>query len=361
MVKSEEAVPNISMANTKKEMLAAYQALVDKYEQERQQEQKPEDKIKERNQQKVVKEADELSATGVTKRIGELKSEVNNLITSLSDKLDGELQRYEQIKQAVAVQQQELEEIYDIQKQASSLSALIEAQRQRRQSFEQEMEEKREALEDEIRTTRERWEAEKQKHQAEIKERDAKETKERERQKEEYQYKFNREKQQARDTFEDEKRKQERELQLKREQAEKDLKERESVIAEREKAVDDLEKRIEALEAEKKSDVDEAVKETTDRLTSEANSRENLMKQEFDGEKNVLNTRIQSLEQTVKEQRAQLDSLSKQLDKASEKVQDIAVRAIEGSSHSKVVADLQQWLKENRRPTSSSTESSKGA
>ncbi len=341
----------ISMTNTKKEMLEAYQDLVARLEEQRVAEQKPEEKLKERKQQGAIKEAEKLSADGVTQSIGELKAQVNGLMASLSDKLDEELQRYDHIKQAVAVRQQELEEIYEIQKQASSLSALIEAQRQRRESFEHEMQDKKAALESEISAVRQNWQDEKKKHDQEVRERDAREAKERERQKEEYQYKFNREKELARDAFEDEKARQERELALKREQAEKELAERESVVAVREKNIDELERRIKTLEAEKKSAFDAGVKETTARLAAEAKTREELARQEFAGEKNVLNTRIQSLEQTVKEQRSQLDSLSKQLDKSMEKVQDIAVRAIEGPSHSRIVNELQQLLQENKRST----------
>ncbi|MBN2001236.1 hypothetical protein JW935_27075 [candidate division KSB1 bacterium] len=349
MPEKKPTAADISMASTKKEMLQAYQDLVKHLEEKRVAEQKPEEKLTERKQQNAIKQANELFTAGVTKSIGELKSEVNGLLASLSDKLDAELQRYDQIKQAVAIRQQELEEIYEIQKQASSLSALIEAQRLRRESFETEMQEKKAALDTEISATRQIWQDEKKKHDEEIRERDARETKDRERQKEEYQYKFNREKELARDAFEDEKAKQERELALKREQSEKELTERESVVVEREKSIKDLENRIQVLETEKKSAFDAAVKETTERLATEAKVREELVKQEFTGEKNVLNTRIQSLEQTVKEQRGQLDSLSKQLDKSMEKVQEIAVRAIEGSSHSRIVNELQQLLQENKR------------
>ncbi|MGI9165035.1 MAG: hypothetical protein ACR2G5_01360, partial [Pyrinomonadaceae bacterium] len=68
--------------------------------------------------------------------------------------------------------------------------------------------------------------------------------------------------------------------------------------------------------------------------------REELLRKEFDGERNVLKTRIESLEQLAKEQSEQIARLSQQLEKAYGQVQDIAVRTVEGSSHSKSLGGL---------------------
>jgi hypothetical protein len=87
----------------------------------------------------------------------------------------------------------------------------------------------------------------------------------------------------------------------------------------------------------------------TERLKGEAGSREELLRKEFDGERNVLNTRIESSEKTVKEQGEHIAKLSLQMEKAYQKVQDIAVKAIEGSSNAKSLANLQQLLNEQIR------------
>ncbi|MBI5558704.1 MAG: hypothetical protein HY885_13815 [Deltaproteobacteria bacterium] len=69
-----------------------------------------------------------------------------------------------------------------------------------------------------------------------------------------------------------------------------------------------------------------AVKETTERLTAEAAKNEERPRKTFEGEKNVLATRISALEQVAADQKKQLDLLASQLDKAYGKVQDIASR-----------------------------------
>jgi hypothetical protein len=77
-----------------------------------------------------------------------------------------------------------------------------------------------------------------------------------------------------------------------------------------------------------------------------------LLKKEFGGERNVLTTRIESLEKTVREQTEQVARLSQQAEKAYGQVQDIAVKAIEGSSHSQSFASLQQLMAEQARKPS---------
>ena len=95
-----------------------------------------------------------------------------------------------------------------------------------------------------------------------------------------------------------------------------------------------------------------AVKEATEKLNLEAKNREELQKREFLGERNVLTTRIESLEKIAKDQSEQVARLTEQLEKAYQQVQEIAVKTIEGSSNSKSLANLQQWMAEQVRKSS---------
>ena len=293
--------------------------------------------------------AEALSAEGVVKEIGNLKLEIGKMLTSISDGLEEEVSKFNQIKKAIEIKDEELKELYEIERSAETLAALIEAQNKKREEFESEMTVRKEELNREIITTREEWEKEKKEHEAEIKERDAAEAKRREREKEEYNYTFKREQLLAKDKFEDEIAKAEKEIQVKKEQMEKDLAEREKAVAEREQELAELQKKVSAFSDELKEAVNKAVEETTERIMLEAKNKEELMKREFEGERNVLKTRIESLEKTVKEQSVQIASLSGQLEKAYQKVQDIAIKSVEGSSNITTFANLQQLASEQIR------------
>jgi hypothetical protein len=100
------------------------------------------------------------------------------------------------------------------------------------------------------------------------------------------------------------------------------------------------------------SALDKAVKETADRLKVEAKNREELLRKEFDGERNVFAARTEALEKMNKDLSDQSAKLSKQLEAAYQKVQEIAEKAIEGSSQAKSLADLQKLLAEQSRKSS---------
>jgi DNA repair exonuclease SbcCD ATPase subunit len=333
-------------------MLEAYQQLQDQLKQKREAEMRPEQKIEEKKSKEAVEVADSVSTEGIAKEIGRLKSEIGVMLAQLSDKLESEIGKYLQVKQAVAAREKELQEIYEIERTASTLTALLEVQQQKRVKFEAEMAEQERELESEIEAKREEWEKEKQAHEAEIKERSAAEKKARDRDMEEFKYQFEREQQLAREKFEYEKAKLERDAQLRREELGRDLAAREKALAEGENELRQLREKADAFPKQLEAAIAKAVQETADRLKQEAQGKQELLKKEFEGERNVLTARIEALQQTVKEQTARTAGLSAQLEKSYGQVQEIAVRAIEGSS--KAIVYSQPVVSESSRRTSQS-------
>lgn len=339
-------------AAVKKEMLDAYSELLPEMEQEVAAELKPEKKVEQKLAARAVAVADAISADGVATQISALRSELSRLLAQLSDKLEQEVGRYQAVKRAIEEKEADLKDVYEIERSAGSLAALIEAQNLKQQDFEATLESRKDQALTEVQSAREQWEKEKAEWEEQLKERQEVENRKRDRDQEEYNYRFKREKQQMQDQLADERAKMERELANKRIEMEQDLSDREKAVVERERQIDELRGRVEAFPAELKRAVDSAVAETATRLEAETKNREELLKREFDGERKVLTTRIQSLEKAVKEQSDQIDRLVQQIDKAYQQVQEIAVRAIEGSSNSKSLAGLQQLLSESgRRPT----------
>jgi hypothetical protein len=339
----------LAMTNTKQEMIHAYNTLLKELEEKQTGELKPEKKIEEKKTKEAVQVASSLTTEGVGKEIAELKLEIGRTLTWIADQLEGEVNRFVAIRSAITAKEKELQELYEIEKTAMSLAALIEAQNQKRQEFTAEMENKKEILRQEIDATRTAWEKEQEEHDADVKERDTAEKKRQTREKEEFEYSFKREQQLATDRFTYEKVKLEKELKDKKEQLENELKSREAAIAEKEAELNDLRKRAVQFPKELETSVTKAVKETSDRLLLEAKTREELLKKESEGERNVFKARIDSLEKTAAEQGERITVLTKQLEAAYQKVQDIAVKTVEGASNFKSVASLQQLIGEQMR------------
>jgi hypothetical protein len=342
-------VKKLTDKNTKQEMLEAYQTVVKQLEEKRQAELNPERRAEDKKTEEALKVAATVAAEGIDREIGGLKSEIGKMLAEVSEKLAAEASRFRSLQKAAEAKEHELRELYGIEKSASTLAALIEAQNQKRRDFETESAQQREQLQTELEETRQAWQKERQAHEAELRERDAAEKKARERDKEQFDYAFKREQQSLRDKLNDEKATLEKELRLKREAAEQQFAERERVLVEKEAELNTLRAKAAGFPKELETAVDKAVKETADRLKLEAKNREDLLKKEFEGERNVFTTRIESLEKLVKDLAEHNARLNKQLEAAYQKVQEIAEKTVESAGQSKSLADLQKLLVEQGR------------
>ena len=338
MITKQDETPKVTPSNTKKEILEAYHQLKKQHEEKAKQELRPEKKKEERQVQEATVVAEETAAGSIAEAVGVLRNDINAALSDIDAKIEEQVGKYIRVKEAITAKEKELAEIFDIERSAYSLAALLEAQKQKRESFEQEMTEQREKLELEIEKTREAWEDEQAESESSAKEQKEQREKKRRREQEEYDYKLKREREKKTNALQDEIDQLEKEVAEKEDVFEKkvetkemELKERETVVAEEEARIASLEAQVEKFPKELEETVRKAVNETTDRLGIEAAKHEELLQKTFEGEKNVLASRIESFEQITKEQKKQLELLTAQLEKAYNKVQDIAVKAVEGS------------------------------
>lgn len=335
MSKKQDETPKLTTTNTKKEILDAYNQLVERLEERAGEELRPEKEKEERRTREVTVVAEELAAVKASEVIGGIKTEIAAALTDIAARIEEQTERYRKAKEAVAVKEKELAEIFEIEKSAYSLAALVEAQKQKRSAFEEEMVSRRTELEAAIQRDRAAWEQEQAEAKARAKEQQEQLAKARLREQEEYDYALKRDREQKTNALQDEINSLEKELHQKRDDFEKKVTARETGLKEREAAVAQQEKRIAALDlqvekfpGELEQGIQRAVKETAERLTAEAAKNEELLRKTFEGESNVFTTRIQALEQIAADQKKQLELLASQLDKAYGKVQDIAVKAV---------------------------------
>lgn len=342
----------ISRTSTKQEMLEAYNNLLKQLQEKGKEDLKPQEEIEKKKTKEITAIADSLSAEGVVKEVGTLKLEIGKTLTQITDKLEEEVNKYRKVKDAIAVKESELAEIYGIEKEAQSLAALIESQFRKRSEFELEMKQQKENLNREIETSRAEWEQEQKLHDIVVKERDTEETKRRQREKEDYAYNSKREQFLEKDKFEDEKRKQEKALQLTKEQVEQQLAKRAEEIKNREEELNQLRRKAEGFPKEIEAAVNKTLKEATERMQAEARNKEEFLKKSFEGERNVLATKIDSLEKLSKEQKEQIAKLAQQIENAYQKMQEMAVKAVSGVSDLKALVTAQPFTAEQSKKQS---------
>lgn len=328
-------IPQVTMANTKKEMMEAYQAMKKQLQAKEKERLDAEKARKEMEKQAAATTAEAQASQDPIKRLSDLRSNISRELTSLAERFEQELDTYREIQNAVKTKQEELETIYGVETAASDLAALIEAQQAKKEEFEREMKGQRTAVDEEMRETRIRWDKEKTEREQEAKEHAEAIKKQRQREKEEFEYAFTREKEQRKNALEDEFNALENEIVQKRKEFEQELSERRAEIEVREEAVTKREKDMAALREEVETfprrlenKVQAAVKETTERLTNDFGKSKALLEAQFQGEKNVLSGKIESLQDLVNAQEKQIAEFSRRNEQAYEKVQDIANRAV---------------------------------
>lgn len=335
MTITEKDLPKISAANTKKEMMEAFRTIREKIKEQARAELKPARAKAQKKEKEVVEIADRVATDDVNTRVNTLKLEVGNALSDIARKLEEENVRYHKVKEAIEVKQKELDDIFEIDKAAHALAALLEAQKQKKAEFEENMDWEKEQLEEEISETRADWEKEKKAYLEKIQEQKKGDEVLRKRRKEEFDYNFNREKELKQQALEDELARLEKELAGKKENFEKEvadkeheLHQRETDVSAREQSMDELQSRVDTFPGELENRVNQAIKNTTATLKAEAQKSEALLAKGYEGEINVLSAKIESLQGQVADQNKQIETLTAQINAAYGKVQDIAVKAV---------------------------------
>jgi uncharacterized coiled-coil protein SlyX len=109
--------------------------------------------------------------------------------------------------------------------------------------------------------------------------------------------------------------------------------EKEKEISEREKQFEEVKAKVEAFPKEKEAAIRKAAEEGKGIAYYQAKIKSDLYAKDVEGQKRFYEQRLQSLEQTISNQDSRIQNLAKQLDSALKQVQDLAVKAIEGSAN----------------------------
>ena len=342
-------LPNVSMTNTKKELLEAYEEAKGRFE-SLSKDLLDAEKARKRLEKKLAAAtADSQAAQDPLKRLHDLRGTISRELTELAERFETEIETYRKIQSAIETKKEELNTIYEVETAASDLAALIDAQRVKKERFEREMQDQKGAFEAEMEDARTQWQREKADRDRRVKEQTEAIDKQRQREKEEYEYTFARDKAQRKNTLDDELQALEKELGVKRSDFEKEsqnrtaeLDSREEAITSREKDMETLQKEVDSFPKRNEAAVQKAVADATERLTSNFKGDKALMEARFEGEKNVLMGKIEALEKMVASQAAQIDDLAKKNELAYEKVQDIANRAVTSARRATYSAPIQQ-------------------
>jgi colicin import membrane protein len=263
----------------------------------------------------VRQAVDGLSVEGVAQSVSALSVQISKALAEVSENLIAEVRRLATIREAVALESEELQRLHKIDIAATALDQLV-----------QEYDSKRQELGAEISAGRAAWDAEVKARERAEKEYDENLKKQRQRETDEYEYKKTLDRKKTQDKYDEEMRALEKKNREKQEALEKDWQERER-----------------AIEVERARS--EAIQQTGQRFEQQGL----LMTKEREADRRLAEFQVKTLEEAVAQQATQIAALQKQLDEAKQQVQDIAVKAIEGASGARALAHVNQIAMEQAK------------
>ena len=286
------------------------------------------DKLRETEVRRI---AEDLSVEDVARRISALGVQISKTLADVSDDLIAEVRRLATVREAVALEGEELQRLHKIDIAATALDALV-----------QEYDAKKQALAAEIAAERLAWDAEVKAHERADKEYDENLKRQRQRETDDYEYKKALDRKKTQDKYDEDMRTLEKKNREKQELLEKDWHARERTIKEREEDYLRLQQEVAGFSLRLQADVDRARREAIQQTEQQSEHHALMTTKEREADRRVAELQIKTLEETVSRQHAQIAALQKQVDEAKQQVQDIAVKAIEGASGSRALAHVNQ-------------------
>ena len=285
----------VSASNTKNEILEGYQQLMAQYDDEKKQNKSLLKQLEDK--EKLIANAQKASESGDAS-LEDLKATFVKQVDDFKIKLDEEKGKFNALQAALTVQKDELENLHSIKAQAESLDALIITNKLAKEKLAQE-----------ITDTKLSWE----------------------REEEAFEYNLKIKRRNDEDAYQQRKAKLEADLKEKKDTFEREMLERENAVKEKETAFAEMETKVKSYENKLSILAVETEKEVTDRLTKEFDFNKRLENKDLETEIKLLKLEIETLKAKVKEQNDVIATLNSKTTEAGKQVQEIALKAIEGS------------------------------
>jgi hypothetical protein len=284
---------------------------------------KEEEAEKEKNKQ-LLEVANTYTIDNIVRGLADLQLDFGNIINSLSDRLDTEAGKLDELQRAIAIETQNLQQLQKVRIVADALHLLRQEHQEKLRAIDREISSQQEALEKEMVQTRQTWQQEQQEFETKIQE--AQELRQKQRQQEEadYDYELERQRKIETDNYDREKRSIEKDIADRSQRKEKNWTEREQFLAENQALFEENRTKVDGFEEELKQAYIQAKEEAIQEVTREEKVKADLFDKEWEGIQQGYELKITSLETTIQGQNEQIREISAQLQEATKQAQDLA-------------------------------------
>ncbi|MCX6621399.1 MAG: hypothetical protein NTY38_10020 [Acidobacteria bacterium] len=331
MAKAPVKPPPPRARRAKAEVQEEFKEILSEQEESRQSPDRKAEESRVLHESQVREVVEAVSVETVVEGISRLGLDIARALSEISAKLTAEVRQLAAIREAVAIEQAEIERLHKIDVAAAALDQLLDDYRRGKERQEAEIAAQRTTWEQEVEST-----ARERKDQEEALKR------QRQREIDDYEYKKNLERKKAQDKYDEEQRQLERKNQERQETLEKSWQIREVTLKERETDFNRLKKEADDFPARLAREVKQAAEEATRGAEARLQQETVLLKKDSESEKKLNELRVRTLEETLERQSAHILALERQLGEAKQQVQDIAVKAIEGASGARALSHVNQ-------------------
>ncbi|MGK7946816.1 MAG: hypothetical protein AB4058_20335 [Microcystaceae cyanobacterium] len=320
-----------SVKDSRQQILTAFDQLLQQYNRELGKIATKEEEIEKEKNKGVLERASDYTVDSIVNSMASLQLEFGRIIDEVSQTLTTESSKLDELKKAIAVKKEQLEQLQQVRLVADALYLLRQQHQERTRSLQKQIDDQREALEKEKIEKRKLWQKEQEEFETKIAEEAALRLKQREREASDYQYQLERDQRVEMDQYEEAKRQQEWELQQMNKEKEKGWQEREAVLETNQSKHQENLQKIETYESKLKEEYNKAKGEAIKDAERKAKVQADLLEKDWELSQQGYELKTQSLEATIQRNNEQIADLIAQLQTATSQSQNLALRAFQSS------------------------------
>lgn len=290
-------------------------------------------KVKAAYKEKAVTDSASLTIEKVTQSLTKAGLDISKTLSSVRDLFESEISALQIIKEAIEAKQEELEELYDKEVVAASLTDLALQYEAQKAILLKTQEESRKV-----------WEKEQTDHTLSVRERNEVLLKDRTRENEEYEYKKSITRRNEEESWKATHTRRVLELQQTEQTHLKNWQEREELLKKQEAEIAAAKAKIDGFDATVKSEVDRQVAIASNAIKSRYETEAKIKALEYDGEKKLLERDNEILKGLVGARDKEIASLRTALEKKDSEVKEVAVAAMNAQSGRQALSAVQESL-----------------
>ena len=271
---------------------------------------------------KLLDAVSKLDSQAIVSEVGQLQASLQGTLAGVSATITTKLDQMKQVDEAIAVKEERLNELFDIEAEAATIESVREQREQEEADFESRREERDKVWSDEQSERTKRWQREQEEHE----------------------YMQSQRMKRSQEEFNAEVSERRRNETIRQQEMERQWNDRENSLKSQEKEVEELRKQVAEFDAKLKSEISKAEAIVGNRMKRDHEHEIQILKLDqvsnsklFDAEKVSLNNTISSLSD-------QIEELQKRLEVTQQDAKEVVTSALQSASGRDAANTLQKAL-----------------